>query len=286
MPSTGRTPSQRDPEQDFATLTELFAAMIESQHGQPLTPDDAWVNYAQILAVKLFKQACSVRVLINTTQLNFQDGKEIIFVDHSSATILARACLETFIVFHWIFQSQDPGLRKFRHGVWRLGGLRDRLRLHPSTEQAKETIDATRLQVAQQVAEIEASPYLGDYKPEQAKRLLKGDWRVGWSWTDEAVRAGFNKKYFQNVYSHFCGYAHSSYISSMQMGEAQSLEDQRMLALVALQTSVHVMARTVAFYAELFSRGRAILESAPAEAQKAVYFWGFTSEDMDHLFDE
>lgn len=74
MPSTGRTPSQRDPEQDFATLTELFAAMIESQHGQPLTPDEASVNYAQILAVKLFKQACSVRVLINTTQLNFQDG--------------------------------------------------------------------------------------------------------------------------------------------------------------------------------------------------------------------
>ncbi|MFR0675499.1 DUF5677 domain-containing protein [Enterobacterales bacterium AW_CKDN230030176-1A_HGKHYDSX7] len=234
----------------------------------------------------MFKQACSVRVLINTTQLSFQDGKEIVFVDHSSATILARACLETFIVFHWIFQSQDPGLRKFRHGVWRLGGLRDRLRLHPSTEQARETIDATRLQVAQQVAEIEALPYLGDYNTEQAKRLLKGEWRVGWSWTDEAVRAGFNKKYFQNAYSHFCGYAHSSYISSVQMGEAQSIGDQRMLALVALQTVVHVMARAVASYAELFPRGRSVLEAASEEAQKVAYFWGFTGEDMNHLFDE
>lgn len=286
MPPISPSTPQRDPEQDFSTLTELFAVMIESQRDQPLTPDDAWINHAQILAVKLFKQACSVRVLINTTQLNFQEGKEIAFVDHSSATILARACLETFIVFHWIFQSKDPALRRFRHGVWRLGGLMDRLKLHPSTEQARTTLQATRLQAAEQIAEIEASPYLGDYKPEQVKRLLKGDWRVGWSWTDEAVRAGFNKKYFQNVYSHFCGYAHSSYISSMQMGEAQSMEDQRMLALVALQTSVHVMARTVAFYAKLFPRGRAVLESAPAEAQKVAYFWGFTSEDMDHLFDE
>lgn len=33
MPSTGRTPSQRDPEQDFATITELFAAMIGAQEG-------------------------------------------------------------------------------------------------------------------------------------------------------------------------------------------------------------------------------------------------------------
>ncbi len=286
MPSTGHTPSQRDPEQDFATITELFAAMIGAQEGQALATDDAWVNHAQILAVKLFKQACSVRVVVNATQLDFQDGKQIVFVDHSSATILARACLETFIVFHWIFQSKDPALRRFRHGVWRLGGLMDRLKLHPSTEQARDAIRRTRLQAAEQIAEIEASPYLGDYRPEQAKRLLKGNWRVGWSWTDEAVRAGFHKKYFQNVYSHFCGYAHSSYISSMQMGEAQSVEDQRMLALVALQTSVHVMARAVAFYAELFPRGRAVLEAAPEEAQKVACFWGVTGDDMDHLFDE
>lgn len=120
--------------------------------------------------MKLFKQACSVRGVVNATQLDFQDGKQIVFVDHSSATILARACLETFIVFHWIFQSQDPALRKFRHGVWRLGGLRDRLKLHPSTDEARETISKTRLQVIEQVAEIEASPFLGDYKPEQTIR--------------------------------------------------------------------------------------------------------------------
>ncbi|HEK0905489.1 MULTISPECIES: hypothetical protein [Pseudomonas] len=59
MSPTPQSRSQRDSEQDFATLTELFAAMIESQRGQPLTPDDAWINHAQILAVKLFKQACA-----------------------------------------------------------------------------------------------------------------------------------------------------------------------------------------------------------------------------------
>lgn len=286
MSPTPLSGSQRDPEQDFATITELFASMIEAQEGQELSPDDAWINHAQILAMKLFKQACSVRVIINPTRVDFEGGKHVVYVDHSSATILARACLETYIVFHWIFQSKDPALRRFRHGVWRLGGLMDRLKLHPSTEQAREAIGRTRLQAAEQIAEIEASPYLGDYRPEQAKRLLKGDWRVGWSWTDEAVRAGFHKKYFQNVYSHFCGYAHSSYISSMQMGEAQSMGDQRMLALVALQTAVHVMARAVAFYAELFPRGRSVLEAASEEAQKVAYFWGFMGEDMDHLFDE
>jgi AraC-like DNA-binding protein len=286
MSSPPHSASKRDPFEDFTILTELFAVMIESQQGQPLSSEDGWINHAQILAMKLFKQSCSVRVILNTTQLDFQDGQKIVFVDHSSATILTRACLETFIVFHWIFQSQDSALRKFRHGVWRLGGLMDRLKLHPSTEHFREKLKTTRLQVAEQVAEIEASPFLGTYKPEHAKRLLKGDWRVGWSWTDEAVRAGFNRKYFQNVYSHFCGYAHSSYISSVQMGEAQSIADQRMLGLVALQTSVHVMARAVSFYAELFPRGRAALEAASDKVRGVAYLWGFTSTDMEHLFEE
>ncbi|WP_139353133.1 DUF5677 domain-containing protein [Pseudomonas sp. A25(2017)] len=244
------------------------------------------MNDAQILAVKLFKQACSVRLILDPTQLDFPEGSQVVFVDHSSATILARACLETFIVFHWIFQSQDPTLRKFRHGVWRLGGLMDRLKLHPSTDQAREVLKVARLQAADQIAEIVSSPFLGSYSPDQVKRLMKGDWRVGWSWTDEAVRAGFSKKYFQNVYSHFCGYAHTSYISSMQMGQAQSIEDQRMLGLVALQTCVHVLARAIAFYAELFPKGHTALQTSPEAARNLAYFWGFTNVDMDPLYEE
>lgn len=277
---------QHKPEQDFIVLIELFAEMIESQRLEILSSEEAWSNHAQILAEKLFKQACSVNVLLNPTLLDLQSGERIEFIDHSSATILARACLETFIVFHWIFQGQDPALRKFRHGVWRLGGLTDRLKLHPVTDQGREIIKVTRLQVTQQIAEIEASPYLGEYKPEQIKRLLKGDWRIGWSWTDEAVRASFNRNYFQNVYSHLCGYAHSSYISSTQMGKAQSLELQGMLGSMALQTCVHVVAKAVSFYADLFPRGRAALEAAPEEARKVASAWRFTGSDMEHLYDK
>lgn len=286
MSLTQRPTSHRDPQEDFGTLTELFARMIEAQRSQVLSSADAWMNDAQILAVKLFKQACSVRLILDPTQLDFHDGSQIVFVDHSSATILARACLETFIVFHWIFQSRDPALRRFRHGVWRLGGLRDRLKLHPSTDQARDALKVTQLQAADQIAEIESSPFLASYSPDQIKRLMKGDWRVGWSWTDEAVRAGFSKKYFQNVYSHSCGYAHTSYISSMQMGQAQSIEDQRMLGSVALQTCVHVMARAIAFYAELFPQGRTSLEMAPEQARNVAYFWGFTNVEMDPLYEE
>jgi len=56
MYSNGSSPPlQRDPAEDFATLIEMLAMVIESQRGQALTPNDVWINHAQILAVKLFK---------------------------------------------------------------------------------------------------------------------------------------------------------------------------------------------------------------------------------------
>lgn len=135
---------------------------------------------------------------------------------------------------------------------------------------SKLSIPSRRLQIVEQVAEIESSPLLGTYTPEHAKRLLKGDWRIDWSWTDEAVRAGFSKKYFQNVYSHFCGYAHSSYISPTQLGEAQPIEDQRIHGLVALQTCTHMMARAVSFYAELSPTIVPLSTSLPSMASRGL----------------
>lgn len=187
---------------------------------------------------------------------------------------------------HWIFQSQDPALRKFRHGAWRLGGLVDRMKLHPTTEEARVVLAATRLQLAEQLAEIKDSPFLAAYKPDQVRRLLKGDWRIGWSWAEEAARAGFNEKYFRNVYSHFCDYAHCSYISSLQMEQVNTLAAHRMLGVAPLQTCVHVIARAIAFYQELFPGSQATVGAAAEKARKVACYWSFTGSYIDHLFED
>lgn len=198
--------------------------MIEAQRELPLPTGDAWLNDAQILAMKLFKQSCSVRMIANPTSLDFGGGSTVAFIDHSSVTILARACFETYVAFHWIFESPDPSMRKFRHCAWRLGGLIERLKLHPSTPEGRDALRKTRLQAAELKAELGSSEHLSAYSDKHSKRLLAGDWRIGWSWTSQAIRSGFHEKYIQNLYSHFSGYAHSSYISSMQMSRKRPVK--------------------------------------------------------------
>lgn len=270
---------------DFDALNGLMMEMIQAQCGLLIEPGEEWINDAQILAIKLFKQTCSTRVMLSETELVTHDGQCFPFIDHSSATILARACIESYIVLHWIFQNEDRQLRQFRHSVWKLAGLIDRLSLHPSSDIGRAKVAETEIQVAELKAVIEQSSYLQQYTPKQAKRILKGEWRVDWSWADEAVRAGFNKKYFDNLYGHFCGYAHSSYISTMQIGQASDLGQQYRMAEASLQVVVHVMSRFVHFYADLFPSARETLEDAPQGVQLISRHWNFDSADMDELFE-
>lgn len=271
---------------DFDALSELMVRMIQAQTTLAMGHGDEWMNDAQILATKLFKQLCSARVLLNTSEFVTHDGQRFPFIDHSSVTILSRASIETYIVIHWIFQSEDLALRKFRHTAWKLGGLMDRLDLHPSTDKARAKIAETNTQASELLTQIDGSPYLKQYTPKQARKLLKGDWRVDWSWTEEAVRAGFNKKYFENVYGHFCGYAHSSYISSMQIGQAQELDQQYVLGEASLQAGVHVMSKLIQLYSELFPTAKEVFESAPMAVRNVARYWNFGAAEMDYLYEQ
>ncbi|WKC46939.1 helix-turn-helix transcriptional regulator [Pseudomonas veronii] len=144
--------------------------------------------------------------------------------------VVVRACIESYIAMHWIFESPSIEHRRFRHQVWTLAWLYDRLGLHATTDEGRRKVSETQAQADELAAEVLASPLLSDYTDKQRRRVLKGDWRVDWSWSDQAVRAGFHQKYFESVYSHYCGYAYSSYISALQIRvSATSIDDQRML---------------------------------------------------------
>lgn len=275
--------SWRNIEADFDLLIDLMADMIDAQAVEPRRTGDDWIADAQTLAVKLFKQLCSARSLLAPIVFQKHNGATFQFIDHSSLVILVRACIETYIAMHWIFGSEDIEFRKFRHRVWKLGGLMDRLKLHHTTDEARRKIEETRLQAEELITEIKASTYFDLYFPKQAKRILKGDWRVDWSWTDEAVRAGFHKKYFETIYGHFCGYAHSSYISSMQISQARDINDQYMLAQASMQAGVHIMAHFIYFYSKTLIAPNVIFNAAD-EAKRVATIWHFKAEDMDYLY--
>ncbi|SDI70190.1 hypothetical protein SAMN04487926_12235 [Paraburkholderia steynii] len=274
----------RNIETDFDVLLQLTARIIEAQAGRAIAPGEEWKNDAQVLAHKLFKQAHSARRLLAPGAILMPDGSSVDAIDHTSVIILARACIEGFITLHWIFQNENDDLRRFRHKLWKLGGLLDRAKLHPATDEAREKAQSAQAQATRLIEEIRGSALLSMYSEKQIQNVLKGKWREGWQWRTEAIRAGFHPKYFDNVYSHYSGYAHSNWISTMQIREAVDLEAQYRLGRAAIQVIVHILAKFVHFYVMLFDTASSAFETARPNSRATARHWNIEADDLDRFY--
>lgn len=271
----------RDIEQDFDALIELMILVINSRHNSPMIPGMEFLNDIQTLSLKLFKQLCSTKTISTGCVFQSKTGLAYEFIDQGSVSILARASIETFLTLHWLF-SGDLELSRFRHRVWQYAGLADRVGHTATSDEGRAKQASAREQQAELLPFIQSSDHLKAYTAKQIDQLLKGNWRVGWSWGEEAERAGFHRKYFDNVYSYLCGYSHSNYISAMQIGQAQDLSTQARMTDAGLQISVHIMSQFIHLYASTFSPAADILNAS--ESRQVARFWHFKSEDMNPIY--
>jgi hypothetical protein len=272
-------------ERDYSTLIDLFIELVQSRVGKKIPPGDGWLNDAQVLALKLFRHLVSMQTLATGATVEQKGVPAIFFVDHASVKVVARAALETYLVFYYLYGSSDLSLCEFRHKTWCLGGLADRQKFSIFMPQHHEILAREQNEMREIRSQIEKSPHMADYSEKQRNRLLEGEWRTGSGWADLGKSAGFHEKYFKNVYGYLCGYSHASYLSVLQVGQAaQSIEDQKMLTSSILGVGVVLMAHFAFSYTAAFESAGAVLSANPS-AKRIAEKWRFGAEDMTEIFD-
>lgn len=269
---------------DYSTLLNLFIQLVQSQAGVEIEDESAWLNDAQVLANKLFQHLVSMRALAAGTTVETTGGPTVFFIDHASVKVVARAALETYLVFFYIYGITDPSLSQFRHKTWQLGGLSDRQQFHASSQEGHEVLAREIKQIEALRLEIKRHPQITSYTDKQRKKLLNGEWRIGKGWADLGTQAGFHAKYFDNIYSYLCGYSHSSYLSALQVGQAKSIEDQQKLTQSILGIGVVLMAHFSFSYANAFSNAEKVL-SDNQDVKRVAEKWRFGAEDMAAIYD-
>ncbi len=269
---------------EYKALHDLLGRLIETQTGKKLVPGEAWQNNAQVLSIKLFGHLLSMQAISNRVMVTIPDIPPFPLVDHPSVKVIARAALETYLVFYYIYSSPDPLLREFRHKTWHVGGLLDRQKLHLSMDEHRKILALEAKEIEKLQREIKSSSHFSSYIAKQQEKLLEGDWRVGNGWTNLGVVAGFNKKYFQNIYGYLCGYSHSSYASALQVRDARAVEDQEMLAQAILGIGMVIMAHFAFTYSTLFPSSAPALAAHKA-AHRIAEKWRFGPEDMAEFYD-
>lgn len=270
--------------EEYETLLDLFIELVQSQAGNKIVPGEGWLNDAQTLSIKLFRHLVSMHVISTGSTIEHSGVPVVFFIDHASVKVIARAALETYLVFYYLFGGKDRALSKFRHNTWVLGGLIDRQSSYVSIDEHRAVLSSEKKQIEELKLAISKSDLLKSFTPNQQGQLLKGKWRVGNGWADLGVNAGFHKKYFDNIYSYLCGYSHSSYISAMQVGQAQSIEDQESLTSSILGIGTVIMAHYAFSYSKTFDSAIEVLNKNTA-AKAIAEKWHFGPEDMAAIYD-
>lgn len=269
-----------DQDADYDILLRLLVNLVQAQAGKPIAPGRSWLLDAETLAKKLFGHLVSLRALSDGHCFEIDGKTAFDFIDHASIKVIARAAFETYLVFFFIYGGSDAALGEFRHTIWRYAGLIDRQKSPATTAEARQVQADEKKEIERLKPDIEASPYLRAYAAQQAKKILAGEWRGGDPWHSLGTSAGFHESYFRSVYGYLCGYSHASYISAMQVGQARSLADQRMLASMCIGIGAKLMAHFAHAYADLFEAAKPALV-ADVAARSVVDRWRFSASDWE-----
>lgn len=261
---------------DFNILLNLFSRLVESKAGGRIPAGDAWKNDIQVLALKLYRHLVSMKMVCEGTTIE-QNGKAVYaFIDHISAKVLARAALETYLVFAHIFKGTSPKTGLFRHRTWNLAGLLDRQGFIPMEPDSIEKLQQEKQKIETLKQLITQDHLFTTYTEKEQKKILKGDWRACQSWKQLAVAAGFNEHYISQTYSFFCSYSHSSYLSTLQIQQARTIQDQEMLLGTSIDVANSVLAHFIASYGNIFPEVHTALEQ-DAEGKKCAELWHYRS---------
>ncbi len=259
-------------------LTDVTAAA--NRRPPPLEHD------AQMLAVKVFRHLVAVKQIAGGMRMSVPEGRVIQFNDHVSAKVVARAALETLLVFSFVFGDRDKSVQQFRHLAWRLGGLMDRQRYTSLSEDSDKTKAEERGEVERLQKVIAEHPAFARFTDRQKKALLRGDWRLECGWHDLAKGIGLSQPFFRTLYGFLCGHSHSSWASVIQIRQSYpSLAEQASLSVGVIRMSIFPAVLFVEQYCSVFPAAADWL-SANEDERQFVQMWASIARGVGQLYEE
>lgn len=266
---------------DFALLLQLAIDSRDALRGEEISEAERWKVEAGPLSEKLVLHCISIKTLsegISAQPYGMGDGH---FLDHSSASVLARAALETYIVFHFLYAGADCRKSTFRHSVWKLIGLMDRSRLRTVSDEGVAVQTREKIEIEDLRNTIQTDPLFSEFTPGQQKTLLEWDWKAGSRLASLALDAELSETYFRNVYNYLTSYAHSGYISVLQIGQARAEGAAGSLMNANLGIGCKVLASFIPLFWSVFPSTR--IGMAPI-TKSVLEKWSFRAEDMERIY--
>lgn len=272
-------------EREYLSILDLLFRVVQANDG--VEQRNEKLLEAEGLATKLFFHSASAFYLARGTTINDFPSTQVSFFDPASIDVLARAIVESFLTFHYIFGANiSEEERDFRFYSWRLGGLKEWQKFLSTVEirkQQAERVLANNQKYIQKYQEIlkNNKVFLSLNKKQQNKILVEGRFaKIGYkdgklktlSWREIALDAKLSNTHADDFYAYLCGYAHSSSLSVLQLSQANTRETQLTLFAATMEVMKIAMSNFIFEYCNLFPKS--VLElNKNAKAKMAAEDW-------------
>ena len=98
-----------------------------------------------------------------------------------------------------------------------------------SSEEGKLKLVQEKELISKLEVRLRANPCLKALTAKQQKAVLQGQqWRLS-GWANIGLDMGLDKSHAETFYSYLCSHAHSGYLSVLQVRQARTAADQKML---------------------------------------------------------
>jgi hypothetical protein len=258
-------------DREYLVLLDFLARLVESTKGTELNTETSWLGDTQPLASKFVMHCGSIFHLARGTKIPNILGKELFYLDHPSIIVLIRSIHELYLAFNFIYVApQTVELKAFRHKVWELGAFLDRQKFPATQENSVKKQQSEKVIVDRLTRAVRTSSVFNTLSSSQQKKSLKGEWRLGYQWTDLAEFANLDKEQFRATYRYLCSYAHTGYHSIFQMQQAAYPSETVSLTEVWIDSVMGVVSHFIYDYIKVYPKTVGLFRQYP-EAENIAY---------------
>lgn len=259
----------------YPSYLSLMYQVVQSISGKP-SIDPRWPD-CQELAAKLFFHASTIHWLRQGTRAPLPGtNAQASFFDLTSVSVLARACLDTFLtLFHVFFSPASEDEFEFRYVLWKLAGEVVREGPAPSDASLQESHDLAQQDIADLRARIKATALYKSLTAKQQRAVLAGARSVNWSRTAE--EAGFGKQMIRQIRAFYSGHVHADGLSASQVLGAETRDAQIEHIEIDMTTVMIVLAKFICLYADKFPEARAVCLSNADNYERCIMLAGAAS---------
>ena len=259
-------------------LINTLAVLIEAV-GDAKVQIPSWKYHTQTLVGKIIFTSHSILSLSNGYEYGFYKRTEKTQItDHTSMFVLTRALIENYVTLCYIYNnSLSDEVKIFRFKLWEVSGLISRQNWGETTnEEIFKKKETERLLIEKILYEIQNIPEYQTLDKGELKKLKNHGLPRLYNWHKLIEMSELRNVMFSELYSFFSTYAHSEYLSILQLSQA-SFNSQQLANISNVQLSLSVVrmiiSMSIDFYAKNFKTAEMVFDTFPIEIKNAVLVW-------------